>query len=257
MTIRWCAYCQEFLGEIAPFETFELTHGMCERCAVKGMNLSPHDLKHSREMLEIQKQLLAAGHGEGSPAEATRLIQMAVSAGVRPIDILMGFVTPLLRHIGKKWELGEATVAEEHRYTNFCEQILTQIEAQFTGTVKPEGVKILILNAPENYHTLGVRISAVWLNSHGISAKAIFPGLPPAEVPALLREYKPKYLGISVSLPSQIPGIILTLEAIRTAELPNSPEVILSGFAVKQGLVPAIPGATRIKDLGSILAKIA
>jgi hypothetical protein len=85
-------------------------------------------------------------------------------------------------------------------------------------------------------------------NPHGI--------LDPSS-PALLREYTPKFLGISVSLPSQIPRIILTLEAIRAAELPNSPEVLLSGFAVKQGLVPAIPGATRIKDLGTILAKIA
>ncbi len=256
MTIRWCAYCQEFLGETAPFESLDLSHGMCVICARKGLDLSRADLTRAKLLSEIQEDLRTAGKHEASNEEVIRLIQKATEAGVKPIDILMGFVTQLLRFIGKKWELGEVSVAEEHRYTIFCERILGHIEAALAQGVSPapaSRVKILVLNAPGNFHTLGTRISAVWLNSHGISAKAIYPRLPPGEVPNLLREYSPKFLGISISLPDQAPAVEEILTAIRGSNLPSSPQVILGGFAVKQSLVPAIPGTTQAGELREIL----
>ncbi len=259
MTIRWCAYCQEFLGEKAPFENFDLSHGICRPCAKKGIDLTEEERARSQELFEIQKELLSAGKNEASQEEAVHLVERATAAGVRPIDILMGFVTQLLRHIGKQWELGEATVAEEHRYTLFCERILSLVESILAvkkTSVGTETIKMIIIGAPGNYHTLGVRISALWLNSKGISTKAIYPGLPPEEIPALLREYNPLFLGISVSLTEQAHGVQQILHVIREAKLPSPPEVIIGGFAAKQEIFPEIPGATRVKDLGTILEKL-
>lgn len=33
--IRWCSYCQKFLGERAPFDDPSFTHGICERCDLR------------------------------------------------------------------------------------------------------------------------------------------------------------------------------------------------------------------------------
>ncbi len=110
MTIRWCVCCQEFMGETAPFENFEVSHGFCPPCAIRGLDLGVADLERAKKLVELQKRFLAAGH-EGAC-----------------------FVTPLLRHIGSQWTLGQVTVTEDHLDTTFCARQLSLARSEDLGT---------------------------------------------------------------------------------------------------------------------------
>jgi hypothetical protein len=97
--LRWCAYCQEFQGEIAPFNTFTTTHGVCPACEAKGMGRLDSEIGNSHRLREIQGLLYEAGK-TGDMAAASSIVRRALTAGLRPVDILVGLITPLLYLIG-------------------------------------------------------------------------------------------------------------------------------------------------------------
>src|SRR6202012_2861287 len=119
--LRWCAYCQEFQGEIAPLDIFTTPHGTCPACQAKGMSQLDAEIGNSHRLREIQGLLYEAGKTGDLPA-ASRIVQHALAAGLRPVDILVGLITPLLYLIGIEWETKLITVADEHRFTSFCER---------------------------------------------------------------------------------------------------------------------------------------
>ncbi len=257
MTIRWCAYCQHFLGEAAPFETFTVSHGLCGKCAEVGLDISDADLEKAKRLQRIQEQLWNSGKAE-SVLSAAELIDDALAAGVRPIDLIMGFISPLLYRIGELWAAGEITVAEEHRYTAFCESILVLIEAKSLllldqNAVAP-GTEVLLINADGNIHSLGIRVLALWFQSHSIRARTIYPGLPVAEIAKVVGEFKPSMLGISISLPEQLPFVREALAAIEANRgLNTMPQVVVGGYAVKKGMISPIPGVRLVNDIDTLL----
>ena len=44
--LKWCSYCQQFMHEIAPYDDFGVTHGLCATCE------SSHEDLFSREEIE-------------------------------------------------------------------------------------------------------------------------------------------------------------------------------------------------------------
>jgi hypothetical protein len=45
--IRWCAYCQRFLGEFEPYDSLDTSHGICPSCVTKGVIANDDDLSRS------------------------------------------------------------------------------------------------------------------------------------------------------------------------------------------------------------------
>src|SRR6202789_4094244 len=134
--LRWCAYCQEFQGEIAPLDIFTTTHGICPACQAKGMAQLASEIGNSHRLREIQGLLYAAGKA-GDMAAAPRIIHSALTAGLRPVDILVGLITPLLYLIGLEWESSLITVADEHRFTSFCERVFELVVLEVKATDTP------------------------------------------------------------------------------------------------------------------------
>src|ERR1700722_4926401 len=134
--LRWCAYCQEFQGEIAPLDIFTTTHGLCTACMAKGMDRLDSEIGNSHRLREIQGLLYEAGKA-GDMAAAPGIVHRALSAGLRPVDILVGLITPLLYLIGVEWESHLITVADEHRFTSFCERVFELVVLEVEATRAP------------------------------------------------------------------------------------------------------------------------
>jgi methanogenic corrinoid protein MtbC1 len=249
--IVWCSYCQRFMGERHPYSSFQVTHGICRACAKHGLRLPDEEVARLRTLAEIQMSLDRAGRSGASDEEAVRLVEKASQAGIAGIEILVGFVSPLLAEIGRQWQAGEITVAQEHRFTRFCERVLALV-----ATKVPEpsdhGLDFLVLSAPDNYHTLGSRVLSLWMNDRGLRSKALYPGIPPEEAAKVVDEYRPARLGISISMVDQIPGVRAMIETVRAVHPPEKLAIVLGGAAVKENLVPEIAG-TRILSEPTLL----
>jgi methanogenic corrinoid protein MtbC1 len=250
--LKWCAYCQQFQGERAPFDDYAITHGMCETCAVGKVGGSPPKLVYARELQRIQEQLLDAGRREDLPA-AARILEDALRAGMRPVDVLLGLLAPLLYRIGEDWKRGVITVAEEHRFTSFCARAFTLLEARVRSEERPvPSASALLLNAPGNFHTLALRTLASWLLGEGVEVRILDPPPAPNDVVAAIRERRPDLVLVSMALAEQRPSVEEIVAAVRELSPELRPRILIGGYAVKLGLVEAIAGAELIVDIHAI-----
>jgi len=235
--LRWCSFCQKFLGEAEPYEDLRITHGICPACQRRLRALTDEDLERSRRLQTILDQLIAAGRS-GDLEATDLLVRNALAENLRAIDILMGLVAPALYQIGEDWRKGFITVAEEHRFTTHCEQIFEFLRNE--------------LNAPGNRHTLAIRILAAWCASNGIAARITDQNLAIEDLITLVAESRPRLLLISIALSEQHPAVVRLVERIATLPGPRHPKILVGGYAVKMKLVPPIPGAHLEPDINSI-----
>src|ERR1700733_13175672 len=111
--LRWCMYCQQFQGEVAPFSNFNTTHITCPSCKAKRRAQLDSEIQRSWMLRGLQEQLMEIGKS-GDSLAAEECVDLAIRANVRPVDILVGLIAPLLYIIGEQWSLKTITVVDEH-----------------------------------------------------------------------------------------------------------------------------------------------
>jgi methanogenic corrinoid protein MtbC1 len=188
--------------------------------------------------------------------EVERIVDRAVAAQVRPIDILLGLVAPSLYLIGEQWRKGAITVTQEHRFSAFCEKVyqlvvekvMSQPEMNLAST-RPEA---LLVNAEQNHHTLAIRILALWFKSKGIEPLALYP-FPGLEVLInLVEQMRPRLLLISIALAEQRSSVVGIVERLKSSSIENKPKVVIGGYAVKSGMIAPIAGASLVVDISQL-----
>jgi methanogenic corrinoid protein MtbC1 len=252
----WCSYCQQFLGEAPPYDQFTVTHGVCSACESGALELTESDLVHVLTLRGIQEQLAEAGR-YGDLGAAEKIIEDAGRANVAGADVLIGVIAPMLYQIGEDWRCDIVTVAQEHRFTAFCERVYKLVAAKVAGgmAASPRQAAhgaVLLMNAPGNCHTLAIRILALWLARQGVAARVVDGSPDIGGLIALISRIQPAVVLVSIALAEQADGIIAI--AARIAALPERtrPKVVVGGYAVKLGLVSAIPGASLMADISSL-----
>jgi methanogenic corrinoid protein MtbC1 len=251
--LRWCAYCQEFQGEVPPLDRFTTTHGICAACLLKGMDRLDTEISNSHRLRELQGRLHEAGK-LGDTKAAPEIVKLALDGGLRPVDILVGLVTPLLYLIGSEWESGLITVAEEHRFTRFCERVFALVRVEVKARLPAPAVRptlVFLLNAKGNHHTLGIRILALWLQSHGIETREFSPPPAPEVLVGCAVEDGAEAILISLALDRQ-KGYVCEVGR-RVEALPvRRPMVIVGGYAVKHKLVLPIAGTVFVETMSGL-----
>ena len=197
--IRWCCYCQKLLDEAPPLTSFEVSHGVCARCA-KRLEAGEPLIAEYDAAIRFYRELYAAAR-VGDRRTCAEMAKRASAAGFGSTELLVGLVQPALVEIGSQWERGRVSVADEHRFTAWCETMLAFVERPSA----PEGpLDLLILQAPGNRHVLGPRLAEHVLLDAGIRVEAVVPELPPDEIVALVRTRAPSWVGFSCALPETV-----------------------------------------------------
>jgi len=243
---RWCAYCQRLIGEVAPFDDFRITHGACAACAgrIEGGELYPV------KGLELFRELFEAARQEDFDA-CHRHVDEALSLGWTPSDAAIGLLQPALYEFGSLWEQGAVTVAQEHRFSAWCDRALTLLEH---STPRPPGpCRVLFATRSANEHTLGARIAALRLRDRGISAWSLPAGLSDEKILSACEVEKPEILGLSAALAETLPGIRAL--AARAAELPHPPRVVVGGQAARLPQAADLDRAFTAEELEALLRR--
>jgi methanogenic corrinoid protein MtbC1 len=247
--LKWCSYCQSFLGEIPPYHDFHPTHGICTGCVIAHPDLfDPLVVRNSAAARHIFEVLFRAGQNNDLES-AEQIVEHALATNFKPADILMGMISPMLYEIGEGWEKGKVTVEDEHRFTAFCEEVLDLISTQWLPDKNEEvgREQIVLVNAPGNLHNLGIRFLHLWLESRGYPARIIEGDIGDV-VEGIVRS-GPKTVLTSISLPEQIAGVAVLFEQLRMALPVATPRLVVGGHAIKVGAIRHIAGAELCPDI--------
>ncbi len=255
--LKWCAHCQQFMGEMPPHADLGITHGLCRKCSGAQPDLlSGDEYAHAVVLRELFQSLFAAGRHNDFDA-AGPLVDDAIAAHCRPVDILVGMIAPMLYEIGNAWEHGTLTVEGEHEFTAFSERVIDLVEARMKqawsqpARFAGEG-RYFLMNAPGNSHVLGVRILGLWLQNQGWRTRHVDERtvLDVLSEPSLAGE--PKTLLVSIALPEQCDAVAALVERVQALPAPHRPNIVLGGYAVKTGRVLPIPGVTLAPDISAL-----
>jgi methanogenic corrinoid protein MtbC1 len=176
---------------------------------------------------------------------------MPFAAGLRPVDILVGLITPLLYLIGNDWESGVISVADEHRFTSFCERVFELVALEVNACGTPSGIRhalVFVMNARGNKHRLGIRILSLWLQSKGIKTKEFHPPPSPDTLFQFATQTRPEAILISLALEMQKVYVHSIARMIEVLPCPR-PTLIVGGYAIKHHLISPIPGALFLETM--------
>jgi len=241
--IRWCSYCQAFVGEQPPYDDPSLTHGICPSCAIQFAR--GEELVDMTERVRDLMNRIFACASRADERAIPALIEEAEKAGLSPASMLVGFLQPALYRAGKAWQEGCMSVVEEHRFTMWCERFLAQLPAR--SPVAP--LDVLILLAPGNTHSLGARFAAEFLDARGVSTQAVVPEIPVSDAVEEIERLRPLVVGLSCALSSCLP------EADRVvAELRARIDAGWHGTFVLAGLALRGPNASWTSAAGAVVA---
>jgi methanogenic corrinoid protein MtbC1 len=242
------------MGEVPPHADFRITHGLCRKCSGEQPDLlTGDDYAHAVVLHEIFQELFAAGRRNDFEA-AGPIVEQAIAQNCRPVDILVGMIAPMLYEIGNAWERGTLTVEGEHEFTAFSERVIDFVEGRMkqalSGPVR-DGCYFL-MKAPGNTHGVGIRILGLWLQNQGwrtrfVDAHTVFDAMTELSIAD-----QPATLLVSIALPGQRDAVAALVERLQAIPAPRCPIIILGGYAVKVGLVTAIPGATLAADISAL-----
>ena len=243
--LKWCSYCQQFLGEVPDYDNFSISHGICPECHADLLEQGDVDLTRPLLLKAVQRKLCTAGL-ENNLVAAAKVIDDAVSTGLRPVDILIGMVAPMLYQVGEDWKTGVFSVEQERRFTAFCEKLIDLVTTKLQPNASPNSKSngaILLMNAPGNVHTLGLRILALWLASKGKTA-TILDTQDAANLLELIETTRPELLLISVALQEQYLGLKEIIEQVAKLAESIRPRVVVGG-AVMSVLKRFVAGGRR------------
>lgn len=239
--IRWCCYCQRFMGERPPYDDPRFTHGVCTACEARVERDEP--LEASTELVRALVERILTSAREGDESAFAAIIPEARALGLDTESLLLGMLQPALYRAGQDWEAGSMSVVAEHRLSSWCERVFAMLAP---APHRPAPIDLLILQAPGNAHTIGPRLAAHVLAARGWSVEAIVPALPLEEMVALARALRPRVVGFSCSLPAQVPGVLALIAQLRERLEPGlSCRWVLSGLAFRLG------GGALPPDVGS------
>jgi len=140
-------------------------------------------------------------------------------------------IQPCLYEIGRLWEGGHASVAQEHLAT----AIVSRIMLTRCGSVLPvsdccKGNAVIVC-APNELHELGVRMISDLLEADGWQVNFLGANLSVAELLKYLQSYPPQFVGVSVSMPFNIDSAREAIEAIRHDVVLRNVKIMVGGPA--------------------------
>jgi methylmalonyl-CoA mutase cobalamin-binding subunit len=157
-------------------------------------------------------------------------------------------VTPLLRELGRRWEMGEGSVAEEHFFGCY---LRNKLGARFHHRPRlNDGPKLLMACLPGDRHETGLLLFALAASERGYRTILLGADLPLEEFPAAVQKTECAAIVLS--------GLIAPEREILERQLPHLVEVagvpVFAGGKASTGAADALRRAG-IEVLGTDIAQ--
>lgn len=177
----------------------------------------------------------------GDRRGALAVVTDAVGRGVDVGDILLEVFEPVLVEIGRLWERGQVSVAQEHFSTAVTQLAMSMLYPHlFEGS--DTGHVVVAVGAGSEAHEVGLRIVTDLLERAGWRTAYLGTGLPAEEVVNELVLREADLLALSAAMPDQLRHVRRTIEAVRADPRCAGVRVVVGGrlFQLEPGLVEAV-----------------
>jgi MerR family transcriptional regulator, light-induced transcriptional regulator len=183
-----------------------------------------------------ERYLLALRQGQAKLALA--VADEALDTGANIAAIHSQLIDPAMKTIGELWERDVISVADEHLATEISERVAARLFWRSLNGAPPRRERVVMAAIQGEQHVLGLRLAADVLESAGFDVLYLGANLPLRALLQACRAHRPDVLGLTVSMPLNIPTLAWEVNEVRMLERP--PRVMIggrvAGTAVRNGL---------------------
>ena len=166
------------------------------------------DLTHRFvELLEQADQPAAVG-----------LVAGLAEQGATPEALVLEVLAPAQREVGRRWEDGRWSVAQEHAATAVTDTALglLALDAEPRG----DGRHAVVACVEGEWHALPARMASEVLRLRGWHVTFLGASVPADDLARYVRAQRPDVVGLSCSMPVSLKGAARSIQACRRAGVP-------------------------------------
>jgi methanogenic corrinoid protein MtbC1 len=145
-------------------------------------------------------------------------------------DIYLGVLQPSLYEIGRLWETGRLSIAQEHLATAITQSAQAALYSRVTLPSKLDRHAVVAC-LTGNYHDIGPRMLADFLQLAGYNARFLGANTPIDSLLGMIQDLKPEVIGLPATTPDQVESVRRAIEQIRTDFHGYRPTVMVGGLA--------------------------
>lgn len=164
-----------------------------------------------------------AGLTAGDRRRAIGAITDGRAAGLDLRTLYLSVLQPALREVGRLWECGTLTVAQEHLATAITQTVMSRLAVD-QPLPSPDGPTVIAACVDAERHAVGLRMLCDLLELEGWTALYLGATVPTRDLVGMVGERRPRALALSVSLP---PHLLAVREAIKEVRALGDPQPIL------------------------------
>ena len=151
---------------------------------------------------------------------AITIVGDLLSAGIDPLDVLTGLITPSQEAVGHRWQQGECTVAQEHAATGVAEAAVATVEAWIAEPADPRG-HVVVACAEQEWHALAARMLAESIRHLGWRTTFLGASTPARYLGGYLQHLRPDAMILSCTVPAALAGARAIVRAAAAVGVPT------------------------------------
>jgi DNA-binding transcriptional MerR regulator len=130
----------------------------------------------------------------------------AAALALHPVDEVTDRVLlPVLRELGRRWQTGEGSVAEEHFFSVY---VRDKLGARFHHRTRHDhGPRILAACLPDEHHEIGLLVFALAAHERGLRVVLLAAQTPMEELPTVTHRTQCAAVVLSATLPPPEPVV--------------------------------------------------
>ncbi len=183
---------------------------------------------------DIHERFLAALLAADAVA-AGEVVREALASGMDGYGVLDDVLAPSLYEVGRRWELGEVSIADEHLATAIAHRVLVAVYPVLVEADPRTRERVLMAGAEGEEHVLGLRMAADVLEGAGFDVQFAGGALPLHALLQAIDRHRPRIVGLSATFAVDRGALRDAVKTLR-AEMPEVG--ILLGGAAAAGFAP-------------------
>ncbi len=165
--------------------------------------------------------------------EASRLILDLVQQGTPIKDIYMEIFQPVQYELGRLWQMGAISVAQEHYCTASTQLIMSQLYPHIFQPHKNKGVFVGACISGE-LHEIGIRMLCDLLELEGWDTYYLGANVPAESIIDTIADKKAQVLGLSVTMTYHMQKAEQQIRAIRQNRQCRGVTIFVGGYVFHQ-----------------------
>ena len=168
------------------------------------------------------------------PRDAFDPVKARLDGGLSIRDVYLKVFQPVQRELGRLWELGQLSIAQEHYVTAATQVVMSKLYPYVLASQRI-GKTFVAACVGDQLHEMGMRMVADFVEMEGWDTVFLGSNLPLNEIPKAVIENRADALGLSATLPNHVDDVRDLVSRLRADVKTRGVHVIVGGYAFGDG----------------------